>query len=344
MAVISVEGEVSTGKSVALYTGPLPLVSFAFDAGAVRALYGSLHNTYFKGIDIRIIPYPHMINDAENPLELVPIEPKHMPVVRRQWKRNDGKAITIYLFPSGEAANPQSSSQLSVEGAVPKPAGGYRMLWQRFKNLALEAIWDREIMTVGIDTGTAMRDAAADAYLEVLQATPATAGRKQLIQIEFRKVNDMCREIYSSVQQASESFQMQGTKKVFVITNHLAERRQNVMTSSGEPTSVVVMAGGKPVMDLKGLSTTYDYVDIAIRNERVTSPGEGAGAVPITSIKSTVVKSGIDLSLTGSVMMNPTYASIATRMNRNINEFIQLPPRNYEVPKDAPAEESSVSA
>lgn len=307
MTIVSLEGNAGAGKSTFMYSAPTPMVVCAFDAGSIRALYGAMHEM-FTGIDIQIVPYPHLF--AEQPLTK-----ELMPMVKKSWKRNDGKAITIYMLPEPI----QMGAKLN----------GIRYLWNAFKLIVDAALDDLEVPTVGIDTGTIMRQVAADAFLEKLQSNPKTADREQLIQIEWGKgANGPSEEIYSKAKQVSEYQSMMGEQKHLIVTHHLTDVYVKSVGKDGEQVSIPKLKsdGLTPYEQLKGLGSTYTQVDYALRMELVDVAGKSAGEID-TVIESTFMKAGTDLSLRNKKFRNLTWDTLADTVNGNLAPQAQVKKR-----------------
>ena len=157
--ILSIEAEEKCGKSTMAYTAPLPIVGFSFDLGHDRAINGTMHDEWFKGLKIETILY----KQGEKPVA--------------NWNSND---ITIYQLPR--------PIQLDSDKVL-----GFRELWNYFIILFSKAVEDDSISTVVIDTMTLCRRIKNDAYLQELQVG---GSRKQLLQIEYSHPNDELRNIY----------------------------------------------------------------------------------------------------------------------------------------------------
>lgn len=303
MTIISLEGNAGVGKSTLMYSAPTPMIVFAFDAGSIRALYGAMHHL-FTGIDIQIVPYPHKFMEQDVSKEL-------LPMIKQYWKRNDGKAITIYMLPE----------PIQMGGKL----NGLRYLWQEFQLLIDAALDDLEIPTVGIDTGTIMRQVAADKYLETLQA--AGKDRDQLIQIEWGNANGPCEEIYGRAKNISDYQSLVGGVKNLIVTHHLTDVYYKAIVK-GEEVSVQKLKpdGMTPYEKLKGLGNTYTHVDYALRMELADVPGKTAGTMD-TVIESTFMKAGTDLSLRNKKFQNLTWDTLADTVNGNLAPQAQVKKR-----------------
>lgn len=296
--IISLEGNAGFGKSSFMYTAPLPIVSGAFDAGVERALFGSRWKQ-FEGIDIDIIKYPP---DMTN-----------MNWHKAHWQRNEGKSITVYLFPQPV----QSSYAL----------GKVRKLWNDSTMILNEAIMDPRVATVGFDTMTIARRIAADAYLEDLQNKPGGQNRSNLIEVEWGRPGDMIRNLYSTAQNQAESFANVGIKKNFVMTHHLVPIRDNVPDHTGALHSVVRYdSHHNPYEHLEGLANTYRFVDVAMRF------ADGLIEDPFTGVKSLGVigefmKCGYDLSKKGTKFEITNWDGLARYLNADLHPRGRIPLR-----------------
>lgn len=294
--ILSLEGDTSAGKSTLMYTGPLPMVVGAFDAGSIRALYGTRWHT-FDGIDIQQVKWPPPVDD--------------MNAVKAFWKRNNGRAITIYMLPQ----ELQTSQLLQ----------GNRVLWNVFTKVITNAIMDKDIKTVGVDTMTIARRVAADSYLETLQNTPATASRVQLLEVEWGKPGDYIRTCYTTAQNQAETFAQMGVQKHFVVTHHLTEQRVDKVNSRGEKESHVILdVTGKPLWQLEGLRNTYRFVDVALRLAKKQIPHPVTAGAKLTTIIGTYMKCGYDISLEGQEILSPTWDSLANALNTNLHPMAQI--------------------
>lgn len=129
--IVSVEGQEATGKSTFAYTAPLPIVSFSFDMGAERALYGTQYDKHFKGLKIKTVLYPE----------------------KAEYAGND---ITVYEIPA--------PIQMDVNRLT-----GYMEQWSYFLEIFAKAIQDPAVGTVVVDTMTLLRKNKCDAYLQEIQ-------------------------------------------------------------------------------------------------------------------------------------------------------------------------------
>jgi len=283
-----------------MYSGPLPGVFFSFDAGVNRALFGSMNSKLFKGIDIEVVQYP-----MPDIVDLAALE--------KFWTRSENKAITVYLLPQ----TMQTSVLLE----------GNRILWNRFTQHCNHAVMLKSIATVGIDTATLMRRVAADCYLETLQVNKKANDplRTSLLQVEWAQPGNMVRSIYTQIQNQNEFFMEQGVRKNYVITHHLTDRRLNE--------KVVTDAQGNPIQDMEGLHNTERFLDVMLRMEKkpvdIVDPfGDKVGKE--MGIEATFRKCGIDISLEGSKIVNPTWDSLAKVLNKSLHPKAQIMLRDLE--------------
>lgn len=246
--LISLEGMNATGKTTLAYSGPLPIVGFAFDMGWERAIYGTKHKELFAGLNIEVIEF-----DPDK-LEPDPITAD----------------ITIYELPQ----------PIQLDGMK---LHGYTMLWTYFIVRLGVVLGNRAIRTIVLDTATTMRRVKADAHLEALQGTPEGKNRIQLIQIEYGKVNDPIRNIYTSTK---------STRQNLVAVHHLTDERKDQMNAKGE--MVQVLTGRKI---LEGLGNTSDFMDCSLLMEK-----DGKGGTVATWLKC-----GYNLAYEKQKVSNPTW-------------------------------------
>lgn len=284
--LLSIEGEEACGKTTLAYSAPLPIVGFAFDMGIERAIKGGKYEELFAGLNINIIPY----NKEETHLEDKP------------WKDFD---ITIFELP-----NPIQLDSMRLIGNT--------KLWLYSINLMAAAFSDPRVSTIVVDTMTVARRTKASSHLEELQRAAYDANgniivvpgkgpmrpREQLIQIEYGKVNDAIRDIYTTGA---------GTKKNLVATHHLADERKEGLDKDGK---VVQQLTGKKV--LEGLGQTHRFVDIALLTTKENK-----------AIKGTLLKCGYNLAQEGTVLANPTWDSLAELVSMGTVERIKLDRRNH---------------
>ncbi len=280
--LLSIEGEEACGKTTLAYSAPLPIVGFAFDMGIERAIKGGKYDELFKGLEIRVMSYHKGVSYLENG------EPS--------W---DGADITIFELPS--------PIQLDSMRLV-----GNTALWLYSINLMAAAFSDPAIATIVVDTMTVARRTKASSHLEVLQnAAYDGAGnriqgvnlREQLIQIEYGKINDAIRDIYTTGA---------GVKKNLVATHHLTDERREALDKDGK---VVQMLTGNKI--LEGLAQTHRFVDIAIRTHKENK-----------EIKGELKKCGYNLGLEGTMLPNPTWDSIGNLVSMGTEGRIEIGRRN----------------
>jgi len=211
---------------------PPPIVSFAFDMGAERAIKGKLWESMFKDMKIVHVPYdPRIAPDSS------------------KWKGND---ITIYNLPA----------PMQLGGG---PNEGFRELWNYFMVLLCQAFRAPadEVRSIGVDTMTRARRISADSRLQELQekelkdGVPVDRIRKQLLQIEYGRPNDSIREIYEAAANITNAM-----GKNFMAIHHLTDEYGEVATRDGTEKQKT----GKLV--LEGLNGTYRLVDVALRMEK----------------------------------------------------------------------------
>lgn len=177
---------------------------------------------------------------------------------------------------------------------------GASQLWSYFIERLAKAIQNSDVKSIVVDTMTIARRVKADAYLQELQeATPTgQQKRKQLIQIEWGNTNDAIRSIYTAIA---------GTKKNMVAVHHVTDERKESLNSKGE---VVQVLTGNRI--LEGLSQTYRFVDVAIKN--VNNGG---------NIESTFRKCGYNLSI-DVPLRNPKWATIVTAIEDSLGGKLTL--------------------
>lgn len=165
--IIAVEGHEKSGKSTFGYTGPLPIVSFSLDMGHERALYGSQHEKYFKGLNIEVVKY-------KSGAPVTPITAD----------------ITVYEMPS--------PIQIDQDKLM-----GYEEQWAYFIARFVEAMTKPFVSTVVVDTMTLARKHKVNAYLQELQG--AGKARKQLQQIEYGHPDGAIRDLYTFAKAAGKN-------------------------------------------------------------------------------------------------------------------------------------------
>ncbi len=285
--LLSIEGDEATGKTTLAYSAPLPIVGFAYDMGIERAIKGGKYEELFADLNINIIPY----NKEETHLEDEP------------WKDSD---ITIFELPS--------PIQLDSMRLV-----GNTKLWLYSINLMAAAFSDPKIATVVVDTMTVARRTKASSHLETLQnaAYDATGNRipgvnlrEQLIQIEYGKINDAIRDIYTT---GAGVKQVDGRPKNLVATHHLTDERREALDKDGK---VVQMLTGEKI--LEGLAQTHRFVDIALLTIKENK-----------EIKGELKKCGYSLGMEGMKLPNPTWDTVANAVSMGTGERIELDRRNH---------------
>ena len=284
--LLSIEGDEATGKTTLAYSAPLPIVGFAFDMGIERAIKGGKYEELFAGLDILIIPY----DKTKTHLDPAP------------WIGHD---ITIFELPS-----PIQLDSMRLRGNTD--------LWLYSINLMAAAFSDPAIATIVVDTMTVARRAKASSHLENLQlaayntdGSPRSDGqggflrpREQLIQIEYGKINDAIRDIYTTGA---------GVKKNLIATHHLTDERKEGLDEKGQ---VIQMLTGKKI--LEGLAQTHRFVDVAILTTKENK-----------QIKCELKKCGYNLDLEGTLLSNPTWDSIANLITMSLGDRIEIGRRNH---------------
>ena len=230
--LLSIEGDEATGKSTLAYSGPLPIVGFAFDMGAKRAMLGGRFNELFNGIDIHYVPY-----DVQSVLQ------GRMEAETGLWVGHD---ITVFELPP-----PIQLDSVRVKG--------YLLLWTYFIAMCAKAFMANQVKTLVVDTMTVARRVKADAYLESLQDRAFDAGgkritgvnmRERLLQKEYGNPNDAIRDVYTTGA---------GVDKNLIAVHHLTDEYASKPNAKGE---IEEVATGKRV--LEGLKNTHRFVDIAM--------------------------------------------------------------------------------
>ena len=282
--ILSIEGDEATGKTTLAYSAPLPIVGFAFDMGIERAIKGGKWEELFAGLDIEIVPY-------------LPEPPAGVSTDEPSWS---GKDITIFELP-----NPIQLDSMRLQGNT--------KLWLYSINAMAAAFSDPKIATIVVDTMTVARRTKASSHLENLQnAAYDAAGnriqganlREQLIQIEYGKINDAIRDIYTTGA---------GVKKNLIATHHLTDERK---AAPGPDGKIEQQLTGEKI--LEGLAQTHRFVDVAIR----TSKERG-------KINGELLKCGYNLGQEGTVMANPTWDSIANLIAMGTGDRIEIGRRNH---------------
>lgn len=296
--LVSIEGEEATGKTTLAYSAPLPIVGFAYDMGIERAIKGGKYEELFKDIDIVVVPYqPQVAKESGVSTD----EPA--------WHGHD---ITIFELPS-----PIQLDSMRLRGNTD--------LWLYSINLMAAAFSDLKVSTIVVDTMTVARRTKASSHLETLQnaaydvnGNPISDGkggflrpREQLIQIEYGKINDAIRDIYTTGAGVKQS---DGRPKNLVATHHLTDEREEALDENGK---VVQMLTGNKI--LEGLSGTHRFVDIALLTTKENK-----------EIKGELKKCGYSLAMEGTVLANPTWDSIANLVSMGTGDRIAIDRRNHD--------------
>ena len=291
--LLSIEGDEATGKTTLAYSAPLPIVGFAYDMGIERAIKGGKYDELFKDVSIEVIPYVKGVTylEADAP-----------------WKAFD---ITIFELPS-----PIQLDSMRLKG--------FNDLWLYSINLMAAAFSDPRIATIVVDTMTVARRTKANAWLEHLQNAaydpsgnliPDGRGgflkpREQLIQIEYGKVNDAIRDVYTTGAGVKWS---DGRPKNLIAVHHLTDERKDGLDPDGK---VVQMLTGKRI--LEGLANTHRFVDVALLTTKENK-----------EIKGELRKCGYNLDLEGTMLANPTWDSVATLVSMSLGGRIEIDRRNH---------------
>lgn len=222
--IVSSEGEPSTGKSTWAHTSPLPIVSFSFDLGFDRAVYGTQFDKYFKGL--KVVKHKYNMQVTEAP------------------KIVAGDDITCYEMVPPLQADP---SRLT----------GFMELWNYFNGAFVEACINPAVSTIVIDTLTLLTKYKQDAYLQELQQkTPlGQQARQQLQQIEYGRPNSDIRTVINTAN---------GMGKNLVVTNHLRDEYKQGVKPDGSvgsmPTGQLEHDGVKDIMRLVDVQIRQEKV------------------------------------------------------------------------------------
>lgn len=292
--IISLEGETSTWKSSFIYSAPPPIVCFAFDAGAARALDGA-NWKMFKDLDKEVL------TTFEGP--------DAVQWHKDKWHRNGGKNITIYYLPD------PIQTGLKVAGMTE--------LWQKFTGLAVLSLMDMEVATTAVDTMTLARRAAINSHLQHVQI--ATPSRVQLLQVEYGKPNDQVRSVYGTAQNQVEVANARGVQKHFIVTHHMQDKRVQKGTESHVVTDIM----GNPVREFEGLTNSYRFVDLAVEMKKVQFDDPFVPGKKLTTVVGKINKCGYDLSLEGTEVLNPTWDTLITKVNTNLSPTAQIELRGF---------------
>ena len=200
----------------------------------------------------------------------------------------DNYDITIYELPQ-----PIQLDTTLIKGAID--------LWDRFIQLLVKALKDEQVRSVVVDTMTVARRVKADAYLEGLQANvqPGNKPRERLLQIEWGATNDAIRGIYTTAA---------GVKKNLIAVHHLTDERKETIDKGGVVTQALT---GQRI--LEGLSQTYRFVDIAIRNAKDKA-----------SIQTTFRKCGYNLGMEGLLVTDPTWDKLSQVIEDTLGGSLKL--------------------
>lgn len=221
-------------------------------------------------------------------IQIIPFDPKAPSVPElAEWVAHD---ITVYELPQ-----PIQLDTVLISGA--------EVLWNYFIGHIVAALKDDTIHSVVVDTMTVARRVKADAYLENLQAQtePNKKPRERLLQIEWGSTNDAIRGIYTTAA---------GLKKNLIAVHHLTDERKETIKSSGE---VQMSLTGKRI--LEGLSQTYRFADMAIRNEKMSGD---------VKIQTTLQKCGYNLNLEGVAVGDPTWDKLSQLIEDTLGGSLQL--------------------
>lgn len=263
--LISLEGDAGTGKTTLAYSAPLPIAGFAFDMGWERALYGKKHEELFKGLNIKVVQYD------PSKIEPDPLDAD----------------ITIYELPQ----------PIQLDGMK---LHDYSQLWTYFIIRLGEAFRDRSLRSIVIDTATTARRVKADSHLENIQKTEEGKGRVQLIQIEYGKVNDSMRNVYTT---------SQGTRKNLIACHHLTDERKEALNDKGQMVQVLT---GRRI--LEGMVRTEQFMDVSLLMRK-----DGKGGTI-----GKWLKCGYNLSYEGQEVPNPTWDSLVNAIEMATGDVLQL--------------------
>ncbi len=219
---------------------------------------------------------------GEKSIKIIPWEGDKLPETK--WDED----ITIYELPQ-----PVQLDSIRILGAME--------LWDCFIQLYVQALKDDSVRTIVVDTMTIARRVKADAYLQGLQANtkPGAAPRERLLQIEWGNTNDAIRSMYTAVA---------GVKKNMVAVHHLTDERKETLDKQGQ---VIQVLTGNRI--LEGLSQTYRFVDVAIRNSK-----KGA------KVSSEFRKCGYNLSLEGLPIENATWPRILDSILNSLGGTLKI--------------------
>lgn len=304
---MSIEGMPESGKSAFVATAPTPNVWFTFDMGYLRALKGK-RREWFKGLKIKVVSY---LDDKGNPRNSLG---------HADWVDFD---IVIVKLP-----HPVQDGSDDIRGQ--------RELWNFFIDSCAAVVDDLDyVRTCSIDTMTLAREVKTDAqiqnYQEAFYRKERNDKRVNLLQQEYRVPNDAIRDIYMN---------FEGVERINLIaTHHLTDERQDTLVTdrNGNQRTERMLTGNKL---LKGLATTYQFVDTALRFEMVRSETDTSGPGNTRRAQVDVVaefkKCGYCPELTGSTMRNPYWNSVHNLIELREEKAIAFP-RSKIVPPRAEA-------
>ncbi len=208
-----------------------------------------------------------------------------------EWTGND---ITVYELPQ-----PIQLDTVLIKGAL--------NLWDHFIGLLVKALQDPLVKSIVVDTMTVARRVKADAYLEGLQARTQTGHqpRERLLQIEWGATNDAIRGIYTTAA---------GLKKHLVAVHHLTDERKETVDSKG---AIVQALTGNRI--LEGLSQTYRFMDIAIRNEKLAWTEDED-----PKVQTTFRKCGYNLGMEGFPVLDATWDKLSQVVEDTLGGNLKL--------------------
>ena len=187
---------------------------------------------------------------------------------------------------------------------------GIKELWYEFVRNFITAIDNSYVNTIVVDTFSQLYPICCDAYLQEKQEAQEVNGvlprdkfyREQLIQIEYRTVNQRMHAIFDVVAT---------TKKVLIITHHMSDVWGQVQ-KDGKITDGVIGRNAKGWHNCgMAASDLVDYVILMQQGDGKTKYGEGRRNP--NKFYSTIEKAGIARSLMGTVIEDLTYDDLMTR-------------------------------
>jgi len=215
--------------------------------------------------------------------------------------------IKHYTYPV-----PDSYMQGDLGVSVSPRLYGLKELWQEFVHNLLDDIDSVDILSIVIDTFSQMYPICADSLLQEKQEAQEVDGklpkgeryREQLIQIEYRAVNQRMHAIFDVVAKANKNL---------IIIHHMTDIWGQVM-KDGQVKDGVVGRDAKGWHNC-GLASS-DLSDIVIEMAQGDPrKSYGNGKQDATKFYSTLVKSGEARSLRGMVIEDLTYDDLITRLN-----------------------------